>query len=112
MIKRCLYYSFFVLKWNIVLSPVATFFAISLSKSLPGKEVTINDIIYIFIVSFLTGGYLFGAMIYELSRSREYYYFYNLGISKVRLFLVTYALHLIISTAIILLVIYAKSFGG
>lgn len=112
MIKKCLYYSLFVLKWNIVLSPIITFFAISLSKSFLQEKITTSDIMYAFTISFLTGGYLLAAMIFEFSRSREYYFFYNQGISKIRLSVVTYTLHLIITVLILLIVHYAKLFGG
>lgn len=112
MIKKCLYYSFYVLKWNLVLSPIVTFFSITLSQSFLQKEITVRDIMYAFTLSFLTGGYLLSAIIYEFSRSREYYFFYNMGISKLRLFLVTYTLHLITAAFILLIVHYAKLSGG
>lgn len=112
VIKKCLNYSFFVLKWNLVISPVVTFFSIILSKSFLHKEITVSDIMYAFTVSFLTGGYLFAALLFELSRSREYYFYYNQGISRLRLSVITYTLNLITASLILVIVHYAKLPGG
>jgi hypothetical protein len=43
----------------------------------------------------MTGGFFLSAYYFEITRKNEYYFYYNLGISKVRLWLLTYLLHLI-----------------
>jgi hypothetical protein len=43
----------------------------------------------------MTGGFFLSAYYFEITRKNEYYFYYNLGISKVRLWLLTYSLHLI-----------------
>jgi len=108
MIRQYLPYSLPVLKVNLIISPIATFFATVLAISFADKEITLAGVMYFFILSFLTGGFLFGILFFELSRSREYYLFYNLGISKPRLIIVTYLFHLIVATLIIILASYAK----
>lgn len=112
MIRKCLYYSFFILKWNLVLSSIITLFALMLSQSFLVKKISLDHIIYLYTISFLTGGYILGAFFYELSRSREYYFFYNLGISRIRLFMVTYILHIFFILALLIIIHYAKLFGG
>jgi len=43
----------------------------------------------------MTGGFFLSAYYFEITRKNEYYFYYNLGISKVKLLLLTYSLHLI-----------------
>jgi hypothetical protein len=62
------------------------------------------------MISFLTGGYLAGIMLFEFSRKREYYVFYNLGISKIRLFAVTYLFNVFVLTVILIIAYYAGLF--
>jgi len=108
MIRRYLPYSFSVLKVNLIISPIATFFATMFAISFTGKEITLSGVMYFFIISFLTGGFLLGALFFEFFRSREYYMFYNLGISRLRLILMTYLFHIVVATLIIILASYAK----
>jgi len=43
----------------------------------------------------LTGGFFLSAYYFEITRKNEYYFYYNLGISKIKLLLLTYSLHMI-----------------
>ena len=108
MIRQYLPYSLSVLKVNFIISPIATFFATMLAISFTGKEITLSGVMYFFTISFLTGGFLLGALFFEFFRSREYYMFYNLGISKLRLILMTYMFHIVIAALIIIIASYAK----
>jgi hypothetical protein len=81
---------------------VVTSFAAPL---LPGG-ITISGLIRIFILSFLTGGYALGLIYFDQFRTREYYFFYNQGISKIRLILISYLFHLMISFPLFMISIY------
>ena len=108
MIRQYLPYTLSVLKVNLIISAIATFFATLLAFSFTGKEITLFEVIYFFTISFLTGGFLLGALLFEFFRSREYYMFYNLGISKLRLILMTYMFHIVVASLIIIIASYAK----
>jgi hypothetical protein len=108
MIKVYLTYSLPVLKMNIVFSPLFGFFASILKKNFSEQGITLDDYIYLFMLSFLTGGFLLGTLLFEFSRRREYYFYYNLGISKLKLIGFTYLLHLILTVPIMMIAHYAK----
>ncbi|MBK8884476.1 MAG: hypothetical protein IPN67_19605 [Bacteroidales bacterium] len=84
-----------ILKTNIILSFVLTLMS---SLAILTKESS-HSILYLtvafYIFWIMTGGFLLSVFYFEISRRNEYYFYYNLGISKVRLLLIAYALHLI-----------------
>jgi hypothetical protein len=108
MIRKSLPYCIPVLIMNLILSPIATFFAILFLSSFLEKEITLSGVLMSFIISFLTGGYIFGILYFELARKREYYFYYNLGISKLRLILTTYLFHIILIIPVLIIALYAK----
>lgn len=108
MIKKILPYFYPVLTIDLIVSPITTFFSIVLSRSFLVKEITLSTVLVSFIVSFLTGGYLLGVLFFELARKNEYYFFYNLGISRLRLVLTTYLFHIILIIPILIIAMYAK----
>jgi len=108
MIKKYIPYSWQVLKLNLIVTPIATFFGTILSKSFSEKGASPDSILYLFMISFLGGGFLLGVLYFELTKSREYYFYYNLGISKLKLVLMTYLYHIILSIPIIILARYAE----
>jgi len=108
MIKKYLPYSLQVLKLNLIISTLVTFLGIVLSSSFSENNITLSGVMYLFILSFLTGGYLLGILYFELARQREYYFYYNMGISKLRLMLMTYLFHLIVAVFILICAVYAK----
>jgi hypothetical protein len=108
MFKIYLTYSLPVLKLNIAFSPLFAFIASILRKNFSEQGITLDGYIYLFMLSFLTGGFLLGILLFEFSRHREYYFYYNLGISKLKLIGVTYLLHLILSVPIMMIAHYAK----
>ena len=110
MIKKFLPYFYPVLTIDLIISPIATVFFIILAKSFFVKEITLNTVLVAFIISFLTGGYLLGVLFFELARKNEYYFYYNLGISKLRLILTTYLFHITLIIPILIIAIYAKHF--
>jgi len=47
-----------------------------------------------FLISFFTGGYLLSLFFFELRYKQQYYFYYNRGLSKTRLILLSYLLGL------------------
>jgi hypothetical protein len=92
----------------MIASPVATFIFLGLAKSFsPGFEITLSSILVRFAINFLSVGFLLGIIFYEISRKNEYYFYYNLGISKLRLILTSFLFHIIIIIPILIVAIYA-----
>jgi hypothetical protein len=95
MTRLFLPYNKTILKINIIFSVVLTF----LSSLLFLAKKSIHSPVYLIIVLFtfwiMTGGFLLSAYYFEISRSNEYYFYYNLGLSKIKLLLITYTLHVI-----------------
>ena len=44
----------------------------------------------------MTGGFLLSAFYFEITRRNEYYFYYNLGLSKIKLIMSAYFLNFII----------------
>ena len=108
MIRKFLPYFSPVFTINLVVSIIATFFASVLVILMPEKEITISSVLFSFITSFITGGYLLGIIYFELAREKEYYFYYNLGITKTRLIIMTYLFHLILMIPVFITALYAK----
>jgi hypothetical protein len=72
------------------------------------KAITISQVILYFLFTFITGGYLLGVFYFEISAKREYYLFYNQGISKLKLLLASYIIHLLLSLPLFIIAIYEK----
>jgi hypothetical protein len=109
MIKKYLPYFNVVLTINLVFSPIATIFSTLISKPfLIEQEITLHKVISTFILFFSTGGFLIGATYYELARKNEYYFYYNLGISKIRLIFINYLFHVILMIPFLIFAYYAK----
>ncbi len=108
MIRKFLPYFYPVIIINLIASPIATTFATILSKQFLEEEITLSKVMFSFIVSFITGGYLLGVLYFELVRKNEYYLYYNLGISKIKLIIMTYLFHLIVISPFLIIAYYAK----
>jgi len=108
MIRKFLPYFYAVLTIDLIVSPIATIFSTIFSKSFLVKEITLSGVLVSFIISFLTGGFLLGTLLFEIARKKEYYFYYNLGISKPRLILTTYLFHFILIIPFLIIAIYAK----
>jgi hypothetical protein len=70
-----------------------------LTKNSPHSPVYI--IIFSFIVWIMTGGFLLSAFYFELIRKNEFYFYYNLGYSKIKLLLIAYLLNFLFVIPII-----------
>jgi hypothetical protein len=63
-------------------------------------------IIYSFVVWIMTGGFLLSAFYFEISRRNEYYFYYNLGLSKIKLLLTAYLLNFLFVIPVIYILQY------
>jgi hypothetical protein len=104
MVRKYLIYNNHILKLNTIVSLLLTF----LIAPLAPKGITVSLVIYIFLFTFITGGYLLGVFYYEISNKRVYYFFYNQGISKLQLLVASYIMHLLISLPLFIIAIYAE----
>jgi hypothetical protein len=75
-----------------------------LTKNSPNSPAYI--IIFSFIVWIMTGGFLLSAFYFEITRKNEYYFYYNLGFSKIKLLLIAYLLNFLFVVPIIYLLQY------
>ncbi len=53
-------------------------------------------------ISYIILGLMFHYFIYEIRNSNEYYFYYNIGLSRLTLWIITFILNLIIGLIIIL----------
>lgn len=95
MTRLFLPYNMTILKTNIILSIVLTFISglVFLTKESTYSPIYLTIAYYVFWI--MTGGFLLSVFYFEISRKNEYYFYYNLGIGKIKLLLITYALHMI-----------------
>lgn len=106
MTRLLLPYNKTILKLNIIFSIVLTFIS-SLSFIL--KESG-HSFVYLTIAYYsfwiMTGGFILSAFYFELSRKNEYYFYYNLGISKIKLLLFAYTLHAVFVLPLLIILPY------
>jgi len=109
MLKKFLPHFYPVLLINIIASPIATFIYLVMVKSFSnGYEITLSSILARFSINFLSVGFLLGIIFYDISRKNEYYFYHNLGISKLRLILTDFLFHIVIVIPILIVSYYAK----
>jgi hypothetical protein len=95
MTRLLLPYNKTILKLNVVFSIVLTFLSCLLFLSKKSSHSLLYIIIAFYVFWIMTGGFFLSAYYFEITRKNEYYFYYNLGISKVKLLLFTYSLHVI-----------------
>jgi hypothetical protein len=104
MIRKSLPYCLFVFKLDFLISLLAT----SIMASLSPKGITLDLLSYLFILSYISGGFLIGVLYFEFARKQEYYFYYNLGISKFRLVTTSYLINLIFAIPLMIIAFYAR----
>jgi hypothetical protein len=102
MIRIYLHYTNQIIKMNLVLSILWTIIISSVAFT------GLSKLIGMFLLSFLSGGYILGVYYYEIARKKEYHFYYNLGISKLRLIITGYLIHLCIAFPFFLISYYAR----
>jgi hypothetical protein len=106
MIRIYLLYFKSVLKTNALVSIMLTILSLLLSFN----ETTHHSAFYIVISSYIiwimTGGFLLSFLYFQISKKNEYYFYYNMGLSKVKLVVIAYLFHFIIISPFILILFY------
>ena len=107
MVKLALHWEYFksTLVLNLASSVLFAFFVISFLKSLPGP---IPSFPVIYIRCCMVGGPLLCFLYKEISRKNEYYFYYNRGITKLSLWIVTLVTYILSGTLLINILEYAK----
>ncbi|NLK53851.1 MAG: hypothetical protein GX293_03175 [Bacteroidales bacterium] len=104
MIKKTIPYCLLVFKIDLLVSIAATVITSTLSP----KGITFESMSYIFMLSYFSGGFLLGILFFEIARKQEYHFYYNLGISKLRLVLISYLFNLVIILPFLIISAYAR----
>ena len=106
MTRLLLPYNKSILKTNIALSVILTLLSamVFLAKESPHSPLYL--VIFLYVFWLMTGGFLMSAFYFNISRKNEYYFYYNLGLSKLKLLLFTYALHAILILPLIVILQY------
>ena len=104
MIKKTIPYCLLVFKIDLLVSIAATVITSTLSP----KGITFESMSYIFMLSYFSGGFLLGILFFEIARKQEYYFYFNLGISKLRLVLISYLFNLVIILPFLIIAAYAR----
>lgn len=91
---------------NIVFSVFLTMLSCLVFFAKPLHESALYIIIFCFMVWIMSGGFILSAFYYEFSRKNDYYFYYNLGMSKVKLMMNAYLLNFLIFIPVIILLKY------
>ena len=106
MIRLLLPYNKTILKNNLILSVFLSILSILRFLALPTRHSIAYLIIFIYTAWILTGGFLLSASYFEMTRKNEYYFYYNLGISKIKLILTAYLLNFIFVVPLLIALYY------
>jgi len=114
MTKLLLPYNKTILKINIIFSIILTLISRAIPViasqlfNLPLKSThsQIYLAIWYYIIWIMTGGFFLSIFYFEVARKNEYYFYYNLGLSKIKLISFTYILHLIFILPLLYLLQY------
>ncbi len=110
MTRIFLPYNKSILKTSIIFSIFLTIFSSLFFIEEFTSDNIINFLTYSFIIWLMTGGFLISIFYFELSRKNEYYFYYNLGISKIKLLLFAYVLHLVFIIPILFIPLLCQTF--
>ena len=61
------------------------------------------------IISLPTGGFILALFFYQISRKNEYYFFYNMGLSRIQLMIGSYVIHILTLIPLIIIYSYVRS---
>lgn len=110
MTRIFLPYNRSILKISIIFSIVLTISSLVLFNGVFKSDNIINSLTYSYIFWLMTGGFLISVFYFELTRKNEYYFYYNLGISKIKLLLSAYLLHLVFIIPILFIQVLCQIF--
>jgi hypothetical protein len=106
MIRLFLPYNKTILRTNIVFSIFLSLLSSLILLAMPSSHSQTYIILRSFVVWIMTGGFLISAFYFDITRKNEYYFYYNLGLSKIKLLLNAYLLSFLFVIPIIFLLQY------
>jgi hypothetical protein len=106
MTRLLLPYNKTILKLNIVFSIVLTFLSSLAFLSKKSSHSPAFLIIALYTFWIMTGGFFLSAYYFEITRKNEYYFYYNLGISKIKLLLLAFSLHILFILPFLYVLLY------
>lgn len=114
MIRFFLPYYITIFKMNLIFSVFLTILScvFFLSMPMPLQESLLYIIIFIFTLCLMTGGFILSAFYYNYSRKNEYYFYHNLGISKINLIIGAYLLNFLIALPVLIILKYVLPAGS
>lgn len=108
MISLYLLYFKSILKSNIILSFLFTISSIIYFNIGNNLGSLVEYALRCFIIAIMTGGFLFGVYYFEITRKSEYYFYYNVGLTKAKLLLTAYLFHLVVIIPFLIILINVK----
>jgi hypothetical protein len=106
VIRLFLPYNKTILKTNIIFSLFLTLLSSVILLSMPSTHSATYLILRSYVVWILTGGFLLSAFYFEITRKNEFYFYYNLGLSKVKLLFSAYLLSIVAVIPILFIMLY------
>ena len=95
MMKLFLPYNKTILKTNIIFSLFLTLLSSVAILNDKSSHTLIYLTIWFFVVWIMTGGFILSVFYFEITRKTAYYFYYNLGLGRIKLLLFTYILHMV-----------------
>jgi len=108
MISLYLLYFKSILKTNIILSVLFTMSSLLYLNIGNTLGSLVEYVLRCFIIAMMTGGFLFGVYYFEITRKNEYYFYYNVGLTKAKLLLMAYLFHLVVMIPFLIILINVK----
>lgn len=65
---------------------------------------------YGFPIAFMTGGYLLSLGYFELSKKKQYYFYFNKGLSKLQLYISSFIINTVIGLLLLLTIVTCENF--
>jgi hypothetical protein len=108
MIKLYLLYNKSIIKTNILFSFVFALLCLMVVNVDNSLNAMIHKLISCFILAMVTGGFLLSVLYFNLTRKNEYYFYYNTGLTRTRLLLGAWFLHILFIIPFLLIMFYVK----
>lgn len=103
MIRLYLLYNKSILKTNLIFSILFTILKVVLTLEKTIDHFPYSIALNSFIVSILTGGFFLSILYFQVSKKNEYYFYFNLGLSQVKLIGIAYLFHIILITPLLII---------
>ncbi len=102
MLRPALNFSKEIFRFNLIISVAIGFFGIFAGGS---PTTSLTGFFSFFSFSLFTGGFLFAIYFYSLKYHKRYYFYYNLGLTKIQLISAAWLFNLPVVLAVYILII-------